>query len=919
MKQKLWILLLFLYSVAAVAQKAEITGIITDSETNEPIPGVSVTLKNQDSKAVTDKTGKFTLQNVKPGSDELIVKPKMNQPLFMKVAVKNNEQKKLGKIEYTFPKSISAEEGDNYTFSESQIEEDNNTRQRVSILESEADDIYLKSARFSFSPMRFSYRGYNQDYSSTYINGVGFNDGERGRFNYSMLGGLNNATKNKDIVTGLKANPFSFGGLGSNTNILTKASNYAAGTRSSISYTNRSYKLRAQVTNATGLMANGWAFTTSAVVRWADEGLVEGTFYKSAGYYFSAEKILNKQHSFSFVTFGAPTQRAGSAAVTQEVYDLAGSIYYNPYWGYQDGKKRNSRIVNSFDPTAIFSHEFKIDQKQTLRTGLGFHYSLYSNSALTFYNAPDPRPDYYRLLPSFFTTQEAKDEVTNLWKTDPSVSQINWNQLYQDNYKNNATDPAASAKYAVERRHNNLMEATLNSTYTNQKSNELKVTAGIEAKISKGMHYKTMDDLLGGKQWIDIDQFAERDNPSNPNVIQNDLRNPNRVIKVGDKFGYNYNLNVIRANAFYQREWSFPGYDIYYAGKVAYQQFYREGLMDNGRALPTVNDPDGDISYGKGKTWWFVDPSFKFGFTCKSDGHNRVSFNTLAESRAPLANNSYISQRIKDSKIPNLQSEKIASYDLSYAFNYPIIRGKFSAFQTFTYGSSELFGYYDDELRTFVNQVLTKSDKVYQGVEGALSLKINSQVTLSMAGTLADYHYTNDAIGIKSPENGAVPDVTEKILTSGLKESTGPQLATNIKLNYFHPKMWFADVSFNYFDNNYLDFAPSRFSAANVSKYAATNDPAVKAALGTQEKLKGGYMIDASLGKLIYMPHGQSLNFNLSVSNLLNNTKMVTGGYQQARLPLSNGALELDGLNRFPSKYYYAWGVNVFFNIGYKF
>lgn len=101
-----------------------------------------------------------------------------------------------------------------------------------------------------------------------------------------------------------------------------------------------------------------------------------------------------------------------------------------------------------------------------------------------------------------------------------------------------------------------------------------------------------------------------------------------------------------------------------------------------------------------------------------------------------------------------------------------------------------------------------------------------------------------------------------------------------------------------------------------MAKYTT---PEVLAALGTQEKLKNGFLLDASIGKLIYLKNRRSLNFNLSASNILNNQKMITGGYQQARLPLNDGAIDLTGLNRFPNKYYYAWGFNVFFHIGYKF
>jgi len=933
-----------LTSVSLLAQTSA-KGVIKDASSGSPLPGVKITFLQQNISTLTNANGEFTMSFLEAGDEELSIS---RDGYFTQIKLVNLKANVLNDfdvfslkvdVQYDVKQEIVLE------LSETELNEDEGrASQNVSAALSSDGDVYTSQASFSFSPMRFRTRGYENDYESTYINGVHFNSLERGGFNYSMLGGLNDAMRNKDITSGSAANSFSYGNLGSNTNINTNASTYAAGSKISLAYTNRAYKERAQYTYATGLMPNGWAFTASAVVRYAKEGIIEGTFYNSAGYFLSAEKVFNKRHSLSLTTFGAPTQRAQSGAETQEVYDLTGSIYYNPYWGYQDGKVRNSRIVKSFDPTAILNHDFKINDKQRLRTGIAYHYSMYSNSALNFYNSPDPRPDYYRNLPSFINNfledstvpTLTKDEVTDLWKTNTNVSQVNWASLYDSNHRNNEVNPNGSATYALERRHNDLMETTLNSTYSNQLKKQLKLTAGIEAKYAKGIHYKTMDDLLGGNQWIDIDQFAEQDNPLNANVIQNDLKNPNAVIKKGDIFGYNYDINMLHATAFAQNEWVLPQFDIYYAGKVTYSQFSRFGYMDNGRALATPTKK-AEKSYGQGAVWYFTDPSLKAGTTYKIDGRNRITLNAIAETRAPLPRNSYISQRIKDTKVPNLQSEKILSYDLTYLFNFSSVRGRVTGFRTHMLGSSDLIGYYDDEKRTFVNHALTKSDKIHQGIEAGVSMNLNSNFTLAVAGTYADYHYTNNAIGIKSPENGSFADITDTVMTNGLKVANGPQLAANIKLSYFNSKMWFVDVTLNYFDNNYLDFAPNRFTKSNIALYntpppaltkTADQTAAVSAAiaaLGTQEKLKGGFMLDASLGKLIYLKNRRSLNFNLSMSNMLNNTKMVTGGYQQARLPLDNPSgstvvfIDPNNLNKFPSKYYYAWGFNLFLNIGYKF
>ena len=51
-------------------------------------------------------------------------------------------------------------------------------------------------------------------------------------------------------------------------------------------------------------------------------------------------------------------------AATEEAYYLANSHYYNPNWGYQNGEKRNARIVLQFEPSAFASWNFTIDDNK---------------------------------------------------------------------------------------------------------------------------------------------------------------------------------------------------------------------------------------------------------------------------------------------------------------------------------------------------------------------------------------------------------------------------------------------------------------------------------------------------------------------------------------------------------------------------
>lgn len=78
-------------------------------------------------------------------------------------------------------------------------------------------------------------------------------------------------------------------------------------------------------------------------------------------------------------------------------------------------------------------------------------------------------------------------------------------------------------------------------------------------------------------------------------------------------------------------------------------------------------------------------------------------------------------------------------------------------------------------------------------------------------------------------------------------------------------------------------------------------------------------MLDLSIGKYIRLAKGRSLSINLTVNNVLNNTNMKTGGYEQNRDDrYEDGDLRVYRFSR-NSKYYYAQGINGLFNIGFRF
>jgi hypothetical protein len=45
--------------------------------------------------------------------------------------------------------------------------------------------------------------------------------------------------------------------------------------------------------------------------------------------------------------------------------DLAGTHYYNPAWGWQNGKKRNANTAKSHQPVIILNHEYRNNNNTT--------------------------------------------------------------------------------------------------------------------------------------------------------------------------------------------------------------------------------------------------------------------------------------------------------------------------------------------------------------------------------------------------------------------------------------------------------------------------------------------------------------------------------------------------------------------------
>lgn len=866
------------------------------------------------------------------------------------------------------------DDGSDFTFTESQLDDDVDAAQTISNVASSNNDPYHSQVGYAWSAMRFKVRAYDNMYSTTFLNGLEFNDLELGRYNYSLLGGLNDLTRQKEGASGFENNSFGITGVGGGDNINLRASHVSKGQKYTLTACNRNYRARAIYTFGTGVMSNGWAFAGSFGYRWSNEGNIEGTFYNSFSYYLGAEKRWDN-HTLSLATFGAPTERGQQAASTEEAYWLANSHYYNPNWGYQNGEKRNSRVVKDYEPVAILTWDWKIADQSTLSTTLAYKYSNYSTSALGWSGeAYDPRPDYYKNLPSSIfnvydgsswderTAQEqeflmnAYNSLYNQWQTKEN-RQINWDRMYYVNQQN------GESLYYQERRHNDQQVWALSSTWNKTIDRHNKLVAGIMLNHTTGYHYKTMEDLLGGSSFLDIDKFAAGEYGITSMQAQSDMRHPNRVIGQGDKFGYNYNtyVNVAKASAQYSFAYSSLNFDA--AAHVTGTTMQREGLMQNGQGQLLQQDGTYfDNSLGKSGTAKFLGGGAKAQLGWAPISGNRLAIGASYEKKAPLVRNAFVAPRVQNNYVDNLKLEDILGAEASYLFQWGPVSGKVLGYYTSFKNQVEQTAFYNDANSAFTYLTMSHVDKEHYGVELAVTYKILDNLSVHAMGTYGEALYTNNPYaqlsteGMSSEDNVKVNKWTNPVTNEnmqllvaadGMHVGSTPLTAANVGIKY-NKNYWFFEVNANYYDRVYCGFSQYRRLTNIMDTYQplSSDDNAYSVSAeelnangGTllradgsirkiyaseQEKFESGWMFDASIGKSIRFRNRSVMSINLQLQNIGNNTNLKTGGYEQNR---DDNYYDREGSKSTAksyvfsrnSKYYYANPFNFYLNVSYRF
>ena len=952
-------------SVAMSAQNPTggVKGVVVDRSSKTALDGAVLKLYSGTQEIATVRTGadgSFYIPDLKDGMYDLVIENSNYLQSKVNVTVNDGYVKNMFKLSLTPVHKVG--EVDDASFTEFDLD-DSGYQDSPTILFGQ-NDVFNNIAGYNFSSVRFRVRGYSSESQDVYMAGVRMNDAITGYTPYSLWSGLNEAVRSKESVNGSEISDYGFGGYNGLTNIDPMASKVRTGWRGSVLTNSALYRLRLMMTYSSGELDNGWSYAFSASARLGGNDWIKGVYYRSFGYYGSVEKKFGEEHKLGLTFMAAPGQRGAQNGSTQEVYDLMGDNMYNSNWGYYNGKVRNARVKKTHEPIAILKYDFTPESKK-LKASATVLYRFGKNgyTALDWYDAPDPRPDYYRNLPSYFFMDNTDYNRLNYskymwakeqWEQDiPSITHINWDRLYAVNAMNSTADGNRS-KYVIEERRTDQQDLNFAANAKWSPVNCFTLAGGLSYKWNRTEYYKILDDLLGGDYYVNIDQFAERDYASSVTMYQNDLdyylkNGKAQTLKQGDKYGYDYYANVRRAEAWASGKFSKFGLDVALAGRIGYTKYWREGLLRKGlfpgldangqpmtyegKVITTYDPITGDAitSLGKSEVKDFLTGAAKLNVSYVIPGGHRVYANAAFIADAPTFNQAFISPRTRNSIVPNLKTNKTLTADLNYAYSNSGYDVRVTGYYTAIKDQSKVMSFYDDAQNSFTNFAMSGIDQRHIGLE--LGFKVPLPVpNLALQGVVSygQFVYTSnpkmyqtydnsaaiveDTYGVTIPYWKSHPTADGKTVKHYV--SGTPQLATSLGLSW-NKNYWFVDADVDYFDFAYLDMNPLYRTDMATSGPDKTVTPTEIEYMAAQEKFKGAVLVNASVGKSWYIKRNYQLGFSLQVKNILNTTNLRTGGYEQTRLV--DNTVSKERYYRFDSKYFYMSGINYMLNIYFRF
>lgn len=811
-----------------------------------------------------------------------------------------------------------------FSITEDEEEDEGNYTPAVSPVLRGVADVFLNNAFFAFSASRYRFRGYDYRENQLYLNGMSLRDLERRTPGYNYFFGITDLLYSKTIERGSNSTTFSSGGLGVFTDLSSEAYTFAPRFRARYSASNRNYRHRIALSYHSGLGVKKWAFSGMLTAR-LGKGYFAGTFQNSVGGYFSVSKIIDR-HSFSLSTLGGWLSQARQSAILQETYKLAHTERYNPLWGMDNRRERSVRSQKLYRLYTQLTHTWKISANSELKSNISFSFSSQANGLFDWFDGTNPSPEYYRKLPSFYRFRQQNVNATlldNFLSTHPEALQIDFANIRNIHQNLRPTQigniTGVRAHYILADRVVNRQQIAINSTYSKQFSALFSLHAGLLSMGEVARNFMRVTDLLGADYWLDINSFYRASllqvggEEASEQLVQNDLQKPNRAVRAGEKYRYDYALLMWHNQLWAQGILELRKLQIHLGASLEQDLYFRQGYTKNG-LFPTR-------SLGKSRGYNFNSYQVKLGISYKINGKNLAYLHLLHNTQNPLAEQIFIAPYLHNQVLQIKQLPQNYSLETGYQYRSESISLRLDGFITDTRHEPKIYRFYNDEFRSFAQYSLRDIHKLYYGAEFALEIQLPLNLTLSTVSSLGIYRYMNNPKAWLTADNSPNISQTETIYFKNLPVEGTPQGVHSLSLFYRNPNFWYIGLQGLLSYANYAYMNPVRRTLPAIIDLNPKTQQSKIQEIFQPTRIPAQYWLNLVGGyskslKLRYRRQEKTsyLSVYLNVQNLLNRRNFILTAFEQLRYDFRN-----QNPNQFPPRYFFAMGINYNLSLTFSF
>ena len=826
MKKTLMFLLGAMASVAMFAQS--VTGTVIDSDSKEPLIGVSILEVGTSNGVITDLDGNFQLNLTAGATLQLSYVGYETQEI--NVGKKTNlgtlelKPEAVGLEDVTVTGQIAVQRKTPIAVSQVtalEIEERLGGGEFVEVLKN-TPGVHANANGGGWGDSEIWMRGFDNTNIAMMINGVPMNGMENGKVYWSNWQGLSDVTSVMQTQRGLGASKMSAPSVGGTINIVTKGLDAKKGGSFSYSLGDNGYN-KVSFSVSTGLMSNGWAISVMGARTWGD-GYIQGTSFEGYNYFANISKRINENHQLSLTAFGAPQehyQRSSGLTMAEwnnvRKYMKDGMHFsrYNPTYGYDNYGNQNSANYNVYHkPQISLNHIWQIDHKSSLSTtayvslGRGYgrtaepgYNSSYSYTDLTYGS------NYGTLAHTFRREDGTFDYGAVMFANDPT------NPIYDPNSDQYEKMYAGSQLVICENRNDHNWYGLV-STYTTKFADMFDFYAGIDVRYYQGKHNATISDLLGGEYFIDATRAKVK---AVNNSAALDPAWATEKLTIGDIAYRNYDGFVVQEGAFAQLEYNKNRWSAFVNGSVNYNHYWKVDYFYY------------DAEHGKSEVLGFLGGTIKAGANYAFNKNHNAFINVGYISRAPnLDYGAFMNASTSNTINVEAKNEQVASAEIGYGFHNEYVNvavnGYFTEWMDKTMTKSSTLS---DPAQTEYFMNMTGVNARHMGLEFEVKARPTKWLEVSAMLSLGDWKWDSDSVkgyiydkhgqaltmNADPTEPGSKDHAWALINMKGINVGGSAQTTANLGVTFKPFKGFRIGAEYTLYDRNYAYYS---FSGSNL-------------------------------------------------------------------------------------------------------